>query len=245
MKIIETISQSQWDNLASKKIYFGHQSVGYNIIDGVELILKENPEIGINIKEGVNIKGFNKPVFRHARNGENGDPKSKIDAFYQIIDEGLGDNVDIAGFKFCYVDFNKNTDVIDVFKHYKMKMDKLSKKYPRIEIVHYTVPLRSIQQGPRAWVKKILNKSIGIDDNVARQKFNDLLILEYNDKPIFDIAKYESTYLNEDRKFTIVDKKKVYSMIPEYTNDGGHLSDTGKYYIGSKFLVFLSQHLVD
>ena len=58
MKIIKTIKQAQWDKLANKKIYFGHQSVGYNMIDGVELILKENPKIGIKIKEGDDIKAF-------------------------------------------------------------------------------------------------------------------------------------------------------------------------------------------
>ena len=30
--------------LANKKIYFGHQSVGYNMIDGVESVLKQNTE---------------------------------------------------------------------------------------------------------------------------------------------------------------------------------------------------------
>ena len=35
--------------LMDKKIYFGHQSVGFNILDGVSEILKNNPSIKLNI----------------------------------------------------------------------------------------------------------------------------------------------------------------------------------------------------
>lgn len=240
MKSIKTISQERWGKLANKKIYFGHQSVGYNIIDGVETILKNNPNIKINIKEGNKLIIFEKPVFAHSKNGQNGDPKSKIDAFYKIIDERLGGNVDISGFKFCYVDFNKNTDIEDIFEYYKLKMNIISQKYPNTEIIHCTVPLLTIQKGPKAWVKKILNKSIGIEDNIARQQFNELLVKEYSDQSIFDLAKYESTYPNMDREFTIVNNKKYFAMVPDYTNDGGHLSTKGKYHIASQFLLFLT-----
>jgi len=149
MKSIETISRAQWAELANKKIYFGHQSVGYDMIDGVEFILKKNPDIKINLAEGSDLSVFENPVFAHAKNGQNGNPKSKIDAFYKIVDQGLGGKVDIAGFKFCYVDFNKSTNVNDVFEYYTLKMNKISQKYPNTEIIHYTVPLRTIHNYPQ------------------------------------------------------------------------------------------------
>lgn len=239
MKNIKTIKQAQWNKLANKNIYFGHQSVGYNMIDGIESILKENPNIKIDIKEGNELIKFESPVFAHAKIGKNGNPKSKIDAFYKIIDESLGENVDIAGFKFCYVDFNKNTDVKDVFENYKLNMDKINQKYPNTKIIHFTAPIRAIQTGPKAWVKKLLNKSIGIEDNHTRQQFNELLNNEYKDQSVFDIAKFESTYPDKSREFTKVNGEKIYSMIPDYTNDGGHLSKNGKYHIGTQFLLFL------
>jgi hypothetical protein len=40
---IENINESIWRKLSQKKIYFGHQSVGNNIIKGLEDILNENP----------------------------------------------------------------------------------------------------------------------------------------------------------------------------------------------------------
>lgn len=239
MKGIETINRTQWDKLGNKKIYFGHQSVGYDLIDGVESILKKNPDIKINIIEGSNLGLFENPVFAHSKNGLNGDPKSKIDAFYKIVDEGLGEKVDIAGFKFCYADFNKNTDINNVFEYYKLKMNKISQKYPNIEIIHYTIPLRAIQKGPKAWVKKILNKDVGIQDNYARQQFNELLVNSFKDQSIFNLAKHESTNLDKIREYTLVNDKKVYSMVPDFTIDGGHLSTKGKYYIGTQYLLFL------
>ena len=33
---IKDVPASKWENLSQKKIYFGHQSVGFNIIDGIK-----------------------------------------------------------------------------------------------------------------------------------------------------------------------------------------------------------------
>ena len=43
--------------------------------------------------------------------------------------------------KFCYVDFLKETDVNDVFTHYKKNLIILKNKRPDIKFVHFTVPL--------------------------------------------------------------------------------------------------------
>ena len=33
------VPQTKWDSLSGKKIYFGHQSVGSNILDGLRIVL--------------------------------------------------------------------------------------------------------------------------------------------------------------------------------------------------------------
>ena len=38
---IDNVPQEYWVKLAEKKIFFGHKSVGYNVIDGIEDILNE------------------------------------------------------------------------------------------------------------------------------------------------------------------------------------------------------------
>ena len=71
----------------------------------------------------------------------------------------------------------------------------LKEAYPETIFIHVTMPLTSIQTGPKAWVKKIIGRQIrGIDDNIKRNQFNDMLRKEGEGKaPIFDLAKIEST----------------------------------------------------
>ena len=228
-------------NWPKRKYFLRINRSDFNIIEGLETHLKENPNIKINIIEGNEIFVFEKPVLAHAKNGENGDPKSKIDAFYKIMENNLADSVDIAGFKFCYMDFNKDTDVKNIFNHYKIKMNEISMKYPQVKIIHYTVPLTIIQSGPKALVKKLLGKDIGVENNYVRLQFNKLLFEEFSDQSIFDIAKYESTYTNGKREFTIQDDENIYSLIPSLSSDGKHLSRLGKNSISEQYLIFLAK----
>ena len=55
---IKDVSSEKWENLSQKKIYFGHQSVGFNIIDGIKDVMKENPQIKLNIVETANESDF-------------------------------------------------------------------------------------------------------------------------------------------------------------------------------------------
>lgn len=238
---LKNVSQSNWDNLANKNIYFGHQSVGYNIIDGIKIQLNKNPEIKLSIVEAdMNFK-FNKQSLMHSTNGANKDPRSKIDAFYEVMENNLGSQADIAGFKFCYIDFNNESNVDGIFEYYKLKMNELIQKYPDIQIVHFTVPLRTIQKGPKAMIKKLIGKKTGLINNNNRMQFNKLLQEEFHNYPIFDLAKYESTYPDGNREFVLKDEKKVYALVPNYTYDGGHLNEQGKNYIAKHFLLFLAK----
>jgi hypothetical protein len=57
---------------------------------------------------------------------------------------------------------------------------------------------------------------------------------------VFDLAKYESTYINGKTDIFIRNKQKYYSLIPIYASDEGHLNELGKKIIGLRFLIFLS-----
>ena len=46
---LRDVSDSALEKLSKKKIYFGHQSVGNNIVDGISDLMKENPGIKLNI----------------------------------------------------------------------------------------------------------------------------------------------------------------------------------------------------
>lgn len=240
MDNIKNVPQAKWDKLASKKIYFGHQSVGYNMVDGMEVVLKENTNIKLNINKGRESNLFRKPAFAHDNNGSNRDPRLKIDDFYTTLNH-IGQEVDFAGFKFCYVDVEKGTNINELFSYYTKKMNEVALKYPDLTLIHYTVPLKSLQTGLKAFIKKILGKDIGIDDNSVRNEFNNLLRKEYKNQIIFDLAKFESSYPDGKRSFSEVNGKKIYTMAPIYTSDGGHLSKIGKKKIGEDYLCFLAE----
>ena len=55
---LENVPASSWKALSEKKIYFGHQSVGFNIMDGVADLMKEYPDIKLNIIETKESSNF-------------------------------------------------------------------------------------------------------------------------------------------------------------------------------------------
>lgn len=240
---ISDISSASWKELSTKKIYFGHQSVGYNILDGVMDIMAKEPLINLEVVETHDPKDFNSPLFAHSKVGENGNTQSKIDAFNDVLDNGVGEKTDIALFKFCYLDFHKEIDSKGVFKQYREAVSKLKTKYPNLELIHLTVPLTSQQTGPKAWIKKIIGKPLrGFDINVKRNEFNDFMRAEYKgEESVFDLAKIESTYIDGKRELFTRGDKNYYSLIPDYTDDGSHLNESGRKVVAEQFLLFLTK----
>ena len=241
---IKDIQDSTWKKLSEKKIYFGHQSVGFNIIDGIKDVMRENPQIKLNIVETSDPSEFNTRLFAHSRVGKNTDPKSKIDAFANTMETGMGEKADIAFFKFCYVDVTARTDVEKLFADYKNTISRLRESYPGTMLIHVTVPLTVTKTTFKTWIKKIIRKKDiwEYDDNIKRNEFNDLLRNEFEDKePIFDLSKIESTFPDGTRSSFTKDGKTYYSLISEYTNDGGHLNDKGRKIVAEQLLIFLAR----
>ncbi|MDH5570130.1 MAG: hypothetical protein OEY89_00095 [Gammaproteobacteria bacterium] len=232
------ISIEEINNISSKKIYFGHQSVGFNILDGVEDLLKENQGAQLNIIKSRNASVFEKPVFAHSPIGENSDPELKLMDFKNAIDNGIGQHVDIAFMKFCYLDINKTTDIEKVFSIYKKTFETLKKENPDTVFAHVTVPLTLSEFTIKSLIKKILGKK---DNNIMRKKFNDKLISEYAGKdPIFDLAKVESTYPDGNVSSFTENGESYYSLAPEYAADNGHLNELGRRIAAKEFIKFLS-----
>ncbi len=239
---IESIADTLWEKLGEKKIYFGHQSVGDNILAGISELLTEYPSIQLEIVETDDAADFDRAIFAHSKIGKNGAPQSKIDAFANIVEKGVGQKADIAFFKFCYVDFHDNIDVEEVFSQYKETFSFLREQFPEIQWVHSTVPLTSQQTGPKAWIKKIAGKPLrGYTDNIKRNQFNQRLKAEFDGKePVFDLATAESTFPDGERASFTEEGKSYYSMVSDYTDDGAHLNQTGRKIIAEQFLLFMA-----
>ncbi len=239
---IRDVPETTWGKLSEKKIYFGHQSVGFNIVDGIKNVMKYNPQIKLNIVESSDPSEFDKPVFAHSRLGENYDPISKNNAFEQFIRKGIGESADFVFFKYCYVDVKSETDVEKLFSEYRDTLAKLKKEYPETTFIHVTVPLVALQKGPRVWVKKFIGREIGgYRDNIKRNQYNDILRNHYQGKdPVFDLGYIESTFYDGRVEIFREDGKEYHALVPQYASDGRHLNEEGRRIVAEQLLVFLA-----
>jgi hypothetical protein len=243
---IDDVPREHWTKLAEKKIFFGHQSVGYNIIDGITDILNERDYIKLNIIEAREPSAFDQPVFAHSQVGMNTKPFSKIERFVEIMDSGVGNKVDIAFFKFCYVDIMRDSDTQKIFNGYNAALEGLKQRYPNTKFLHITVPIRSTPKGAKKFLKQTVKLLIGkpgfFEDNVMRFNYNDLLNNTYSKTgPFFDLAHIESVNASGFGCYAVKGANKVSVMAPEYTEDGGHLNSLGRKKIAEQLLISLAE----
>ncbi len=233
--IIQRMDTAKLNRLSERKIFFGHQSVGYNIIDGIEDIKSQLGLSNLNILETNDPNSLDESgYFAHYKNGENRFPMKKVDDFITFINSKSDLSLDIAFFKFCYADFQLETDVESVFDYYVSNMDLLQKENPGIKIIHFTVPVKSKGNFIKQTIKKIFKK----DKHAIRMEFNELMREKYADSLLFDLAYYES--ISVDNYSYHLKKDKTY-LRKEYTTDGGHLNQKGSSWVAVHLLKYLSE----
>lgn len=231
----EEISHEQLENVREKSYYFGHQSVGNNILDGIADLA-----MSLNIQNLDDYADSGNPVFLHSQVGRNNYPISKLEDFSQKLSGAVGSNVQVAFLKLCYVDVNENTDVDALFNDYSKTFNQLQTQFPDITFVHFTVPLMSRQKGLKSFIKKIIGRDLyGYEDNLKRQNLNEKIRQQYD--IVFDIAVIESTKPDGSRMEHTLNGQTYFSMHPDYTDDGGHLNETGRTKVAGELLRFLSE----
>jgi len=215
--------------IASKKVFFGHQSVGANILAGLKDLNSQTEEPRLNFVSITDSSFPKGPYFADAPVGKNAEPNTKCDAFVRLVGQMAKDSLDVALLKFCFVDIREGTNVEEVFSYYQQAITGLKSASPGVTIVHVTVPL--IQREP-AW-KLLARKILGRKDvqplRLAKMNaYNEKLRQTYAGEPIFDLATIESTFPDGRRSAFEYEGRKVYSLIGAYTDDGGHLDATGR-----------------
>lgn len=210
--------------VAGRTIFFGHQSVGTNLLEGLrELAAQEG--LPLRIQEG---RGAELRAVTHATLAENGDPDRKLRSFEEAV--GAGAVPDVALMKFCYVDVGERTDAGALFARYQAMIHGLRARLPRTTFVHVTVPLTAVQGGVKGLAKRALGRPpAGLLDDARREEFNALLRQAYQGRePVFDLARVESTAPDGTRRFVHWGGRDVPVLATEYTDDGGHLNAQGR-----------------
>jgi len=240
IKSLDDISDKAIESISRKTIFFGHASVGYNIVQGMKEIIELDPRFKkiniIEIKENANIEG---PGLYHSVNGKNSYPKTKCDSFeYFLIKRRFGDFVDVGLFKFCYVDIEKDSNVQEIFDYYVRTIEKIKMEYPKLKIIHVTAPLYAHAFGLKGFVKSMIKADMS---NIKRNQFNELLKNKYAGvDPIYDLARVEYEKRNGEVSKFFYNGKMYHSLAEEYTNDGGHLNEIGRFRAAKEFIRVLS-----
>lgn len=204
------------------RVFFGHQSVGQDVLDGVRRIA---------------ARGGSVPSVQDALIGENERPLLKIEDFDARLRGGLAEQVDVAMMKLCYIDITVQTDVAALFEAYRTTLAALERDFPRVSFVHVTVPLTA-EPGALSRLRSRLTGSqrYGPAENVSRERLNALVRDAYADAHLFDLAAVESTRPDGSRVTGRHGGADYFALYDGYAADLGHLNPTGAEVAASAWL---------
>lgn len=235
---LDGVTPEQWKALETRRIFFGHQSVGGNLIQGVQEVLSAS-RTALRVVETADPGVMSEPGLYHARIGFNGAPSSKLEAFAGIV--GRVEGRSTAVLKYCYVDVTKDTDAAALFEEYRTVVEGLKALRPGVTILHVTVPLLADHGALRHAAAVVRGKPTYREVNLIRGQYNDLLRQTYSGRePIFDLAQLESTKPDGSRATVRYRGRAIPVLAPEWTYDGGHLNEAGRRRMAERFLAALA-----
>lgn len=239
---ISEIQPGEWEALSSRRIFFGHKSVGRNIMAGVRRVVERHPEIRLHVVSTDAPESVDGPAFIDGEIGQNRHPETKDAAFSAVLERGFGSEPGaVAMYKYCYVDVQPDTDPEQLFRRYVEQIEEVRTRYPLLTIVHFTLPLHQAGTG---WVDRLktrFGQPTQTALNIKRNRFNELLREQYGETdPVFDLALIESTRADGSRAYSEYAGERVFMLAPEWTYDGGHLTDEAQDMVAERLLVFLA-----
>jgi len=224
------------------RVFFGHQSVGMNVLDGIPGVYTAHGMAAPTIEEGGTAPVDQSGFIEHAFIGQNEKPGDKIRDFDAKMRSGIGRQVDVAMMKLCYVDITSNTDVGTLFAKYCEAITALEKDFPEVTFVHVTVPLMT-EQGQLSRLKSRLKGSsrFGPAENASRERLNVLIRREYGGGRLFDLAAVESTAPDGTRAVGAYQGQRYYRLYDGYASDSGHLNSDGARLAATAWLTAVAQ----
>lgn len=214
------------ETIRGHRIYFGHHSVGHDILDGVS---------ELSVEAGVDVHVDEGPVGRNQR---------PLEKFRDFQTEVRSRDVEIAVMKLCFVDFHPDTNVDALITSYREAVAEIRLAKPSLRIVHVTPPLHAREEGLKVRLRRLLGRPVWEDEsNLRRLEFADRLKAGFPSDPIFDLAAAESARPDGTREMHVVGTRQVPMLWPGYTHDGGHLNGLGKRVAAKAFIHALAESL--
>ncbi len=232
-----TVSASDLQRVAKTRIFFGHQSVGADVLAGVVAVFAAHgvdpPPMAQQRRRVADPAGS----ITHDLIGQNQEPLTKIEDFAAIMRSGMAQQVDVAMMKLCYVDVRTDTDVAALFAAYRDTLSSLRDDYCEVRFVAVTVPLTT-EPSLRTRTKNLVTRGdrFGPAENARREQLNALLRQEYADDLLFDLATAESTAPDGSRTAGVHGEQAYFSLHCEYAADLGHLDVQGSQRVAQAWL---------
>lgn len=188
--------------LKTSRIFFGHQSVGNNLIEAAK-------GLGYTFKYALRGADLAAMGLSEAPVADNRDPLRKVKSFAELmVKEKIGERADLAGFKLCYVDFEDSLKTGGLEKTYATRIAELRMAYPQLKFFHVTPPLTT--DNPAF--------------NKQRLEFGEFLKKTYADQDVVvDLAAVESQQ-PDGTPCTLGGHRALCS---QYASDNGHLKGEG------------------
>ncbi len=232
------------ETLSQVRVYFAHQSVGRNILRGIDALTAE-AGVPLRIAEVNGAAMPEGPGLFHANVGENGVADSKLAAFVTAVSAPAPGGYDLAVLKFCYTDIGeqaRDQSAQELFQRYQDVMAGVRAKQPGLGIMHMTIPLRADPPGWKTTVKRWLGRPVPSDEgNLKRGEYNELLRAAVAPAELFDVARLEATRADGSTSSFSAGGRDVETLAPEHTYDGGHLNDPATKYFAAAFLHSLAE----
>jgi hypothetical protein len=219
------LTAADLERVRNLKIFFGHQSVGGYILQGIPTVFDSYGVQRPSIIPVSGMSGASGGYIAEVGIGQNSYPDQKNSDFNTRIRGGVGSTVKVAFFKYCYVDLLESTNVQALFNNYKTLMDNLVRDYPNVIFLYTTNPLTTYGPG----------------DNVAREQYNTLIRQAYgSSNRLFDIAKVESTAPDGTRSTGTYNGSSYYQLYDGYSLDGGHPNVVGETALAKNLLTVIA-----
>ena len=219
--LVEIIPQTYLDKARQLKILFCHASVGGTIMNGMtgrQGLANQNPQrYQINTQQDAAAAWFdaNDGIVNISHTGWPLHGNKILGFDNHIRNLGYGTRVTVAFMKYCYIDFQPNTNVSQRWDEYRNTMEALETDYPNITFVWLTTALHNTGDG-----------------GDKREQFNNML-RQYcldNGKVLYDVAAIESHDLEGNLCFDDFGNEVIYAG---YATDGGHPTGVGQIRLAS------------
>jgi hypothetical protein len=227
--------ETDLNELTGRRVFFAHQSVGENIVDGVRDLLKSSSHAWpIVTLDDIPPAGG---ALIHAKVGTNERPLTKCDDFRRLLEGQLRGQVDIAVLKFCYVDIEPTTDYASLCDRYRATLEELAERHPATVFVPVTAPLCHAKRGFGVLAREMLGRTNQAKvRNLARHAFNERLRQSWTGSPVFDLARAEATAPDGACETFSYRGGTSENLVGAYTDDGCHLNSIGGRVVAAAFL---------